>query len=350
MATKTTLISRVSATSFALAVLVAATAVSACTPRAEGPAPAADGFFAALSTGDTAAAAELSDAPSDAREALNAAWAGLQASHLDTQILGSKYTEDIGTVSYRYTWHLPKDRTWVYDGQLKMARYEGHWQVRWSTTDLHPRLGEHQTFALRADPPRRASVNEVGGTDVLKPGYLYHYELDATKAGAQLISTVRVVVDTLRPFDDTLDPQRLAEQASSTSKPVDLITLRPDDNNLVSPTISHLPGVVVTPQADLLPTDDGFAPTLVDQVKKTVINQLDGQAGWRVVSVNQNGADVGILNEVPGTPAPSVSLTLDRSIQNAAQRAVAAVGRQAMIVVTRPSTGGILAIAQNAAA
>ncbi len=129
MATKTTVVSRVSATSFALAVLVTTTAVSACTPRAEGPAPAAQRFFTALSTGDTAAAAELSDAPSDAREVLNAAWAGLQASHLDTQILGSKYTEDIGTVSYRYTWHLPKNRTWTYDGQLKMARYEGHWQV-----------------------------------------------------------------------------------------------------------------------------------------------------------------------------------------------------------------------------
>ena len=46
-----------------------------------------------------------------------------------------------------------------------------------------PRLGEHQTFALRADPPRRASVNELGGSDVLAPGYLYHYTLDATQAG-----------------------------------------------------------------------------------------------------------------------------------------------------------------------
>jgi NTF2-like N-terminal transpeptidase domain len=89
MATKTTL---ATSASFSLAALVMLAAVSACTPRPEGPAPAADRFFAALSTGDTAAAAELSDAPSDAREALNAAWAGLQASHLDTQILGSKYT------------------------------------------------------------------------------------------------------------------------------------------------------------------------------------------------------------------------------------------------------------------
>ena len=348
MATKITV---VSATSSALAVLVTTAAVSACTPRPEGPAPAAERYFAALSTGDTAAAAELSDAPSDAREALNAAWAGLQAGHLDTQILGSKYTEDIGTVKYRYTWHLPKNRTWTYDGQLKMARYEGHWQVRWSTTDLHPRLGEHQTFALRADPPRRAAVNEVGGTDVLAPGYLYHYTLDASRAGGYLITTARAVVDALRPFDDTLnDPQRLAEQASSLGKPMDLIRLRTDDNNNVAPAIGNLPGVVITPQAELLPTDYHFAPALMSQVKKAVVDELDGQAGWRVVSVNQNDVDVAVLHEVEPSPAPSVSVSLDRAVQNAAQRAVDNQSRQAMIVVIKPSTGEILAVAQNAAA
>ncbi len=346
MTTKTSAV-----TAATLTVLLATAAVSACTPRPDGPAPAAERFFAALSNGDTAAAADLSDAPSDAREALNAAWAGLQAGHLDTQILGSKYTDDVGTVNYRYTWHLPKDRTWVYDGQLKMARYEGHWQVRWSTTDLHPRLGEHQTFALRADPPRRAAVNELGGTDVLAPGYLYHYTLDASKAGAYLITTARAVVDALHPFDDTLnDPQRLAEQASSSGKPMDLITLRTDDNNNVASAIGNLPGVVITPQAELLPTDYHFAPALMGQVKKAVIDQLDGQAGWRVVSVNQNGVDVAVLHEVEPSPAASVSISLDRAVQNAAQHAVDNQSRQAMIVVIKPSTGEILAVAQNAAA
>jgi hypothetical protein len=89
MATKFTV---ASAATVGVAVLVTTTAVSACTPKQEGPAPAAQKFFAALATGDTGAAADLSDNPSDAREALNAAWAGLQAGHLDTQITGSKYT------------------------------------------------------------------------------------------------------------------------------------------------------------------------------------------------------------------------------------------------------------------
>jgi Penicillin binding protein transpeptidase domain/NTF2-like N-terminal transpeptidase domain len=334
-----------------LTVAAVAVTLNACTPKPNGPEPTAAKFFAALATGDTAAAAALSDRPADARAALNEAWAGLQAIRLDAQILGSKYAEDTGSVTYRYTWHLPKNRTWTYDGQLNMVRDEGKWEVRWSATGLHPRLGEHQTFALRADPPRRASVNERGGTDVLVPGNLYHYALDAKAAGGALMTTARAVVGALWPFDNTLDPQRLAEQASSSKDPLSLITLRQSDHDRVAGAIGALPGVVVTPQAELLPTDDSFAPAIVGQVKKAVVDELDGEAGWRVVSVNQNGADVDVLNEVPGAPAPSVTISLDRSVQNAAQNAVNnSTAKKAMIVVIKPSTGEVLAVAQNAAA
>jgi cell division protein FtsI/penicillin-binding protein 2 len=333
-----------------VAVGVVVAGLGACTPKPNGPEPTAEKFFAALATGDTAAAAELADRPADARAALNEAWAGLQATRLDAQIIGSKYAEDTGTITYRYTWRLPKDRTWTYDGQLNMVRDEGHWEVRWSATGLHPKLGENQTFALRADPPPRASVNERGGTDVLVPGNLYHYELDAESAGGYLMSTARAVADVLRPFDNTVDPQRLAEQASSSKGPLSLITLRQSDHDRVAPAVGALPGVVVTPQAEVLPTDESFAPDIVNQVKKAVVDELDGEAGWRVVTVNQNGVDVDVLNEVPGAPAPSVTISLDRSVQNAAQGAVNFTGKQAMIVVIKPSTGEILAVAQNAAA
>jgi hypothetical protein len=346
MVTKASLVSLV--TSLATCAVLT---LSGCTPRPDGPGPAAEKFFGALAIGDTATAAQLSDNPNEAREALNAAWAGLQANHLDAQILNTKYAEDTGTITYRFTWHLPKNRTWTYDGQLRMARDEGRWEVRWTANGLHPKLGEHQTFALRADQPRRASVNELGGSDVLAPGYLYHYTLDATQAGPALIETAHAVVDVLHPFNNTLnDPQLLAEQASSTTDSVDLVTLHPDDNDKVFPAIGRLPGIVVTPQADLLPTDPHFAPAVISAVKKAVIDQLDGQAGWRVVSVNQNGVDVAVLHEVDGSPAPSVSITLDRTVQNAAQHAVDTRGGKAMIVVIKPSTGEILAIAQNAGA
>ncbi|KQH77849.1 penicillin-binding protein [Mycobacterium gordonae] len=346
-----TIFSRTTLATSVAGLLLALVVLPGCTPKPEGPAPAAERFLAALSVGDTVTAAQLSDNPNEAREALNAAWAGLQATHLDAQVLSSKYAEDTGTVVYRFTWHLPKDRTWSYDGQLKMARDEGHWQVRWATTGLHPKLGEHQTFALRADQPRRASVNELGGSDVLAPGYIYNYSLDATKAGPDLIGTAHAVIDALHPFNDTLnDPQLLAETASSATKPIDLATLLPDDSNRVFPAIGQLPGVVITPHAELLATDPHFAPAVMAEVKKSVVDQLDGQAGWRIVSTNQNGVDVAVLHEVEGSPAPSVSITLDRAVQNAAQHAVDTRGGKAMLVVIKPSTGEILAVAQNAGA
>lgn len=341
MATRTSLASAVVA-------IVTVGLVGACTPRPDGPAPVAEIFFAALASGDTTAAAALSDSPDEARDGLNAAWAGLQASYLEAQVLGSRFTEDTGTVPYRYTWHLPNNRTWSYDGQLKMVRNEGTWQVRWSATDVHPKLGEHQTFSLQATPSQRASVNEISGTNVLVPGYLYRYTLDAKLAGPDLMRTARAVVDVLHPFDDTFnDPQLLAEETSSLTGPRDLITLRRDDNNRVAPAIGRLPGVVITPQAEMMPADEDFAPAVINEVKRAVAGDLDGAPGWRVVSVNQNGVDVAVLHEVAPEPAPSITISLDRAVQNAAQHAVNSRGGQAMMVVIKPSTGEILAVAQN---
>ncbi len=343
-----TLATKVTGITAALALITGT--LSACTPKTEGPAPAAKQFLAELGKGDTGAAAALSDRPSEAHAALNEAWSRLQANRLDATVLGSRFTEDTGSVNYRFTWQLPKDRTWTYDGVLNMIRDEGTWRVRWSASALHPRLGEHQTVELRADPPKRASVNEMSGTEVLVPGTLYRYQLDATQAAGNLMGSARVAADVLRQFDNTLNPQRLAEQASSAKGPLDLITLRSSDHDKVAHVLDVLPGVVVTPQAEMLPTDRNFAPAVVNEIKKAVVDELDGEAGWRVVSVNQNSADVDVLTEVAPKPAPSVSVTLDRLVQNAAQHAVDGQWRKAMLVAIKPSTGEILAVAQNRAA
>ena len=141
-----------------LTIVVVSASLNACTPKPNGPEPAAEEFFATLAKGDTGGASQLTDRPEDARAALNEAWEGLQASSLDAQVLSSKFAEDTGTVAYRYTWHLPKSRTWTYDGLLNMVRNEGNWEVRWAATGLHPKLGEHQTFV--AFRPAAARVGQ----------------------------------------------------------------------------------------------------------------------------------------------------------------------------------------------
>ena len=57
-----------------------------------------------------------------------------------------------------------------------------------------------------------------------------------------------------------------------------------------------------------------------------VIQAADGAEACRICR------EVDVLNEVPGAPAPSITISLDRSVQNAAQDAVNMVGRKAMIV------------------
>ncbi len=150
--------------------------------------------------------------------------------------------------------------------------------MRWSATGLHPQLGENQTLALRADPPRRASVNERGGSNVLVPGYLYHYALDASAAGAELMPTARAVVDALRPVRQHAGPaapRRGGQLATHAAEPdhAAQVRLRPGGRRDRQPARrgDH-------PAARNAAHRRQFAPAIVAEVKKAVTEDLVGRA------------------------------------------------------------------------
>ncbi|MET4609962.1 membrane peptidoglycan carboxypeptidase [Rhodococcus sp. PvR044] len=321
----------------------------ACTPKPDGPEPAAQEFLDAVADRDTERAAALSDRPADARSALDAAWEGLQAESLTATTDSVRVDGDTATVGYTYEWHLPKDRVWTYTGDLQMGRRNGEWAVRWNATDLHPKLGDTQTMTLRATPAPRARVNERAGSDVLVPGTIQRIKFNA-KESANPTAAATALASVLEPFDSTLTPQSIVESATSVSGAYLVASLRQEDYDAVAAALSGVSGVSVTEEADLVSTDRDFAPDLIGQVKKRVIDEVDGKAGWSVVTVNKNGVDIDVLTETKPQPAPSFSVSLDRPIQVAAQNAVNARAEQAMMVVLQPSTGAILAVAQNKAA
>jgi hypothetical protein len=321
----------------------------ACTPKPDGPEPAAQEFLDAVADRDTERAAALSDKPADARSALDAAWEGLQAESLTATTDSVRVDGDTATVGYTYEWHLPKDRVWTYTGDLQMGRRNGEWAVRWNATDLHPKLGDTQTMTLRATPAPRARVNERAGSDVLVPGTIQRIKFNAKESGNPTAAAT-ALASALEPFDSTLTPQSIVESATSVSGDYLVASLRQEDYDTVAAALSGVSGVSVTEEADLVSTDRDFAPDLIGQVKKRVIDEVDGKAGWSVVTVNKNGVDIDVLTETKPQPAPSFSVSLDRPIQVAAQNAVNARAEQAMMVVLQPSTGAILAVAQNKAA
>ena len=91
-----------------LTVAAVVATVNACTPAPNGPEPTAKSSSPLWRRATPRPRPSSATARPSASQALNEAWAGLQATQLDAQILGSKYAEDTGSITYRYTWHLPK--------------------------------------------------------------------------------------------------------------------------------------------------------------------------------------------------------------------------------------------------
>lgn len=323
--------------------------VVACTPKPAGPEAAALAFLTAFSEQDFAAAAGHTDRPDEAEAALAETWDGVQAESLTAGTAGVQIRGDTATVTYSYEWHLPKDRIWPYTGSMQMGRSGEDWIVRWTRSNLHPQLGDRQTMQLRTKAAPRARVNEHSGGDVLVPGTVYSVAFDAS-ASRDVLGAAHALSAALSGFDSTLTAQSIAESATAASGASAVVRLVEDDYVTVSDALGAIPGVLVTEQADLVATDRNFAPDLLGQIKKTVIDEVDGVSGWSVVAMNQYGGDVGVLTETAPRPAPSFSISLDRPIQLAAQAAVDARVEQAMTVVIEASTGAVLAVAQNKAA
>lgn len=335
-------------TTYAVAAL--AVAATACASGPQGPVPAADAFAAALAGHDLAAAAGLTSSPEKATAALTSAWQALQAEKLEVRTGDARVSGDTATVDYTYSWTLPKGRQWTYSGELQMGRSGGRWLVRWTSADIHPKLGDTQTLELRTAPAPRARVNESAGSDVLVPGKVSRVRFDMADAPdpTRVAGALAAALSRIDPVAYT--PQSILDAARKADGGYTVILLSEYEAETIGGELIGLPGVTLTQEWDMVPTDRKFAPDLLTQVRKTVIAEVDGKAGWSVVTRNANGADLDVLHEVAAQPAPSFALSVDRFVQNSAQHAVDLRTEQTMMVVLRPSTGAILAVAQNKAA
>ncbi|MEU5695605.1 penicillin-binding transpeptidase domain-containing protein [Actinosynnema sp. NPDC020468] len=100
---------------------------------------------------------------------------------------------------------------------------------------------------------------------------------------------------------------------------------------------------------DGTPVATGFAPQVMTQVTKVAVDTT-GTTGYRVAVVDAAGAPVTVLAEQKAEPGKTYTVTLDPKVQAAAQTAVDGVALGSAIVAIQPSTGDVLAVAQNSAA
>ncbi|HEX6344651.1 penicillin-binding transpeptidase domain-containing protein [Umezawaea sp.] len=109
-------------------------------------------------------------------------------------------------------------------------------------------------------------------------------------------------------------------------------------------------GALLDRDGQPVPADTGAYASAIMPGVRTAVGGLGGTPGWQVVAVDAAGAPVTTLEEKAAVVTKSATLTLDPSVQNAAQAAVDGVPRQAAVVALDTTNGEVLAVAQNAAA
>ncbi|WP_420809042.1 penicillin-binding transpeptidase domain-containing protein [Amycolatopsis suaedae] len=323
-------------------------ALSGCSVFASEPGPEeiTRDFLDALAAGDTARAAGLTDTPDAARPVLDQARAALRPESIGVTLhrahAPSKSTT--ATARYRLDWRLPHGRTWSYDGDAQLTSADGRWRVRWQPSVLHPRLAQQQEITLRTQQPDRAPVLDRDGETLLAPDRVVSVLLDPAKAG-DVRKVAAALATALKQFEPGITEQSIVD---GPKQPV--VTLRQSDYQRIKPAIYDLPGVRFSEQERLLPADKSLGEQILPAIRSTVDERVEGAAGWRIVTVTPTGSEIAELHNQPAQPADAVTATLSKATQAAAEAALDGVEVPAAIVALQPSTGELLAVAQNAAA
>jgi hypothetical protein len=333
----------------ALAVLLlAASTAAGCS--GDGPEDALSAFLDAVASGDVAAAAANTDSPDAAKTVLTQVRGALDPESLevDDEEVKEPADGDTVTAAYQLTWHLPHGRTWSYRADAQLRAAETGWQVHWQPTVVHPQLAVGQTLGVLPQLPETAPVLDRDGVPLMRPQTVIGVVVDPSKTG-DASAVAKSLAAALHRYEPSVTGRSLLDGMGKT-KPgatFPVITLRAGDYQRVKPVIYDLPGVRFASQERLLPVTRGSGQQVLPAIRALVEQELAGAAGWRIVTQDVTGGEVAELRAEPPKPGPAITSTLSARIQDAAEKALQIAGYPAALVAIQPSSGDILAVAQN---
>ncbi|MDQ4010659.1 MAG: penicillin-binding transpeptidase domain-containing protein [Actinomycetota bacterium] len=337
----------------ALIAALMATLMTGCGVFGSDPDDAAAAFLAAVTRGDDAAAGQLTDDPVAATALIGQVRDEVKPQRVQLTLGQTRSGDKTASASFSAVWDLGKGRQWSYPGSFDLipADTAEGWLVRWSPAALHPRLAAQQRVMLREVPAEPAPVVDRAGTPLLTSQTVVTVALDRSKT-QDLFGVAAQLAAALARIDPLITQQSIIAgvNAAPPGQRGTVAVLREQDYESVRDRIHELPGVTFPTQQRLLGPDRDFASQLVPGIRTTVEEQLAAAAGWRIVTVTTMGQEVETLAAQQPRPVPTVTTTVDRGVQAAGEGAVDAVSDPAMIVAIQPSTGEILAVAQNSAA
>ena len=345
-----------------LALLLAwcAVAISACTgtPAAPDPGPTVDStvaqFVAAWQSLKPDAIGALTTEPGTATQEVAALVKNLGPAKLAIKA-GSPQATDTNTASATadFGWTLTAGQSWKYTATWNFTRSgpTQAWKAQWAPALINPKLGEGQRVALRTTDAADGSVLDRRNQQILAPTTIYSVVLLPEKAG-DVTAAARSLADTLGKVDPsvTIASVLAGLKASKPATGYTVTNLRAAEYQTVRGRLDAIPGISIPSTTRNLPPTKDFAKILLSQAEPVAQKLAAGKPGWEIVSIDATGAELETLAAQPAKPGANVVLTIDTTIQKAAESVLARTPEPAMLVAIQPSTGEILAVAQNSAA
>jgi hypothetical protein len=310
-----------------------------------GPEDAFHAFADALQRRDSgAAAASTSDAGS-ATPVIAAMFDGMgKDATVAVNVVAAG--DDNPTAKLDYSWSFGPGRTFAYEADATAVKAGDDWHVQWSPEVLHPKLRPGMTFQFSDDKNFLTPVVDRDGQPLLS-----WQTIGVVNLARAHLASADALAAAVRQFDDTTTAASINDQFNATQDDtVTVIKLREQDLAQVKDQLAQIPGVTVNEQGALLTANPGLSSPAIDGLQSLWQKAIDTTAGWSVNLVDDKGAPTEALATTPPGDTPPIRTTLDTRLQLLAQQAVATEPRPTVLVAISPTTGGILAAAQNPAA
>ncbi|MDG4666054.1 penicillin-binding transpeptidase domain-containing protein [Mycobacterium sp. 236(2023)] len=315
--------------------------VSGCSDAEDRLNSTVSGFADALSRGDVAAAAAMTSDQAAASDTLGKLFASLGTEvHVDVSSVA--HEENAATFALAATWKFgPEKQTeWTYTTQGAANADGDDWKIQWNAATVAPGLDEGPLSYSTLVPIPAARVLDRTGAELLTQHIV---TLVDVSPGAD----VNAVAALLNPIAPTITPQSLSSDLAA-GKPVTAITLREEDLAPIQEPLSALPNVTLRPQTRLLATDRTLTSPTLSGLSDLWQQRTDAAAGWAVTAETATGPQR--VGGEDAKPVGDIASTLDIGMQLAGEAALAPLTTPAAIVAIQPSTGSVLAVAQNAPA